>query len=97
MDCNGSGSYDAIVGGLDWIGQNYQLPGVISMSLTTPASPTLDAAVASLVDLVSTSHSRSGSNGVKDADAVVALASFAAARRAIRIQETPSYNTSRSL
>ncbi|GAQ87623.1 Subtilisin-related protease with thrombospondin repeats [Klebsormidium nitens] len=51
MDCNGSGSYDAIIGGLDWIGQNYQLPGVVSMSLTTPASPTLDAAVASLVDL----------------------------------------------
>lgn len=56
MDCNGSGTYDAIVGGLDWIGQNYQLPGVVSMSLTTPASPTLDAAVASLVNLVSQAY-----------------------------------------
>lgn len=50
LDCAGSGSLSGVLQGLDWIIANGQRPAVVNISLGSPASPSLDAAVARLVN-----------------------------------------------
>jgi subtilisin family serine protease len=45
LDCNGSGSYSAIIAGVDWVTKNAIKPAVANMSLGGSASTTLDTAV----------------------------------------------------
>jgi subtilisin family serine protease len=45
LDCNGSGSYSAIIAGVDWVTKNAHKPAVVNMSLGGTASAALDAAV----------------------------------------------------
>jgi subtilisin family serine protease len=45
LDCNGSGSYSAIIAGVDWVTKNAVKPAVANMSLGGSASATLDTAV----------------------------------------------------
>ncbi len=47
-DCNGSGSYSAIIAGVDWVTKNAVKPAVANMSLGGRPSATLDAAVKQL-------------------------------------------------
>ncbi|GAQ88137.1 Subtilisin-related protease with thrombospondin repeats [Klebsormidium nitens] len=49
MGCDGNGGYGNIIAGLDWIAANKQMPAVVSMSITTPTSVSLDQAVNNLV------------------------------------------------
>jgi subtilisin family serine protease len=46
LDCKGSGSYSAIIDGIDWVTKNAVKPAVANMSLGGPASSALNAAVA---------------------------------------------------
>jgi subtilisin family serine protease len=46
LDCQGSGSYSAIIDGIDWVTKNAVKPAVANMSLGGPASSALNAAVA---------------------------------------------------
>jgi subtilisin family serine protease len=46
LDCKGSGSYSAIIDGVDWVTRNAVKPAVANMSLGGPASSALNAAVA---------------------------------------------------
>jgi subtilisin family serine protease len=46
LDCNGSGSYSAIIDGVDWVTKNAVKPAVANMSLGGPVSSALNAAVA---------------------------------------------------
>jgi subtilisin family serine protease len=46
LDCNGSGSYSAIIDGIDWVTKNAVKPAVANMSLGGPTSSALNAAVA---------------------------------------------------
>ncbi|WDZ90039.1 S8 family peptidase [Nocardiopsis sp. HUAS JQ3] len=48
LDDNGSGSYDDVIAGIDWVAANAGPNAVANMSLGGPASPTLDEAVNSL-------------------------------------------------
>ncbi|WP_203935338.1 S8 family peptidase, partial [Virgisporangium ochraceum] len=45
LDCNGSGSYSAIIAGVDWVTRNAVKPAVANMSLGGGTSATLDTAV----------------------------------------------------
>jgi subtilisin family serine protease len=45
LDCNGSGSYSAIIAGVDWVTKNATKPAVANMSLGGSTSATLDTAV----------------------------------------------------
>jgi subtilisin family serine protease len=45
LDCKGSGSYSAIIAGVDWVTRNAHKPAVANMSLGGPASKSLDDAV----------------------------------------------------
>jgi hypothetical protein len=49
MGCDGNGGYGNIIAGLEWIAANKQMPAVVSMSITTPTSVSLDQAVNNLV------------------------------------------------
>jgi subtilisin family serine protease len=46
LDCKGSGSYSAIIDGIDWVTKNAVKPAVANMSLGGPVSSALNAAVA---------------------------------------------------
>src|SRR5688572_8333003 len=45
LDCNGSGSYSAIIAGVDWVTKNAVKPAVANMSLGGGTSASLDTAV----------------------------------------------------
>jgi subtilisin family serine protease len=45
LDCNGSGSYSAIIAGIDWVTRNAVKPAVANMSIGGPVSAALNAAV----------------------------------------------------
>jgi subtilisin family serine protease len=45
LDCNGSGSYSAIIAGVDWVTKNAVKPAVANMSLGGSVSTALNAAV----------------------------------------------------
>ncbi|WP_238010321.1 S8 family serine peptidase [Dactylosporangium sp. AC04546] len=49
LDCAGSGSYDGIIAGIDWVTANAQKPAVVNMSLGGGASVLLDQAVRSSI------------------------------------------------
>ena len=52
LNCDGTGSLSGVISGLSWIGQNYDgSPAVVNMSLGGGPSPSLDAAVQTLIDL----------------------------------------------
>jgi subtilisin family serine protease len=46
LDCDASGSYSAIIAGIDWVTANAVRPAVANMSIGGPVSKALDAAVA---------------------------------------------------
>ena len=45
LDCNGSGSYDGVIAGIDWVTDNAQLPAVANMSLGGGFSQAVNDAV----------------------------------------------------
>jgi subtilisin family serine protease len=45
LDCKGSGSYSAIIAGVDWVTKNAVKPAVANMSIGGPVSSALNAAV----------------------------------------------------
>lgn len=51
LGCNGSGTYSGVIAGLDWIAANHPagVPAVVNMSLSGPASSSLDTAVNNLI------------------------------------------------
>ncbi|KAK3265557.1 hypothetical protein CYMTET_25769 [Cymbomonas tetramitiformis] len=49
LDCDGFGSLSEILAALDWVEQNHVAPAVVSMSLASSASLTMDVAAADLV------------------------------------------------
>ena len=52
IDCDGSAQSSAVIAGLDWLAQNYQLPAVASMSLGSDSpNQALDDAVTAIIDL----------------------------------------------
>lgn len=52
IDCDGSAQSSAVIAGLDWLAQNYQLPAVASMSLGSDSpNIALDDAVTAIIDL----------------------------------------------
>jgi len=50
LDCNGSGSTESVVAGIDWVTKNAKKPAVANMSLGGGADAALDAAVKASVD-----------------------------------------------
>ncbi|CAM6098029.1 unnamed protein product [Calypogeia fissa] len=50
MDCDGLGTYGAVLASLDWISHNLIRPAVLSMSLATQASISIDQAVSNLIN-----------------------------------------------
>ncbi|KAJ7552075.1 hypothetical protein O6H91_06G040800 [Diphasiastrum complanatum] len=50
MSCDGSGNYGSILASLEWIGENAILPAVVSMSIATKASISIDQMVDNLVN-----------------------------------------------
>jgi subtilisin family serine protease len=49
LDCDGSGTYSAVIAGIDWVTRNRQLPAVANMSLGGGKSQALNDAVAGSV------------------------------------------------
>jgi subtilisin family serine protease/PKD repeat protein len=49
LDCSGSGTYDGVIAGIDWVTANRILPAVANMSLGGGASQAIDDAVAASV------------------------------------------------
>ncbi len=45
LDCGGSGTYDGVIAGVDWVTANHQSPAVANMSLGGSASQAVDDAV----------------------------------------------------
>ncbi len=49
LDCGGSGTYDGVIAGIDWVTQNHVKPAVANMSLGGGASQAVDDAVTASV------------------------------------------------
>jgi subtilisin family serine protease len=49
LDCAGSGTYDGVIAGIDWVTQNHVKPAVANMSLGGSASQAVDDAVTASV------------------------------------------------
>ncbi|MFD0557774.1 subtilisin family serine protease [Stackebrandtia endophytica] len=45
LDCNGSGTYEGVIEGIDWVTENATLPAVANMSLGGPADQAVNDAV----------------------------------------------------
>ncbi|RZS43068.1 subtilisin family serine protease [Herbihabitans rhizosphaerae] len=63
LDCGGSGSYEGIIAGIDWVTANAQKPAVANMSLGGFGSAALDDAVRRSVD-AGVSYSVAADNGI---------------------------------
>eukprot|EP00241_Pyramimonas_parkeae_P014877 CAMPEP_0114293936 /NCGR_PEP_ID=MMETSP0059-20121206/9855_1 /TAXON_ID=36894 /ORGANISM="Pyramimonas parkeae, Strain CCMP726" /LENGTH=2130 /DNA_ID=CAMNT_0001415673 /DNA_START=164 /DNA_END=6556 /DNA_ORIENTATION=- len=63
LDCYGRGSTQAVVAGIDWTETNHVKPAVATISLSGPASVTLDEASAALVAAGVTVTVPAGNNG----------------------------------
>lgn len=50
MGCDGSGAFGTIMAALEWVGRNHIRPAVLSMSIATTASISIDQAVNNLVN-----------------------------------------------
>ena len=50
LDCNGSGTTESVVGGIDWVTKNAKKPAVANMSLGGGTDIALDAAVKASID-----------------------------------------------
>jgi subtilisin family serine protease len=50
LDCQGSGSSEGVIAGMEWVANNAQAPAVANMSLGGGKDPNLDAAAKALVD-----------------------------------------------
>jgi subtilisin family serine protease len=50
LDCNGSGTTESVVGGIDWVTKNAKKPAVANMSLGGGTDTALDAAVKASID-----------------------------------------------
>jgi subtilisin family serine protease len=52
LDCSGSGTYSAVIAGIDWVAQNYVAgsPAVANLSLGGPISSSLDTAINALIN-----------------------------------------------
>lgn len=50
LDCQGSGSTESVVAGIDWVTANAKKPAIANMSLGGPADPALDAALKKSID-----------------------------------------------
>ncbi len=50
LDCNGGGTIDGVIGGVDWVTENAEGPSVANMSLGGGASAALDEAVEASVE-----------------------------------------------
>jgi subtilisin family serine protease len=66
LDCEGSGSYAAIIAGIDWVAANADGPAVANMSLGGSFSQALNEAIAAAVDSGVTFAIAAGNDG-KDA------------------------------
>lgn len=53
LACDGSGGYGNIINALDWLSYNAISPAVISMSLASPASISIDQAIMNFMDTTS--------------------------------------------
>jgi len=49
LDCSGAGTYSGIIAGIDWVTAHRLLPAVANMSLHTPASASVNTAVANSI------------------------------------------------
>jgi subtilisin family serine protease len=63
LDCEGSGSYAAIIGGIDWVAANADGPAVANMSLGGSFSQALNDAIAAAVDAGITFAIAAGNEG----------------------------------
>ncbi len=50
LDCNGSGTWSAVVAGVDWVTANHVKPAVANMSLGGGGNTTLDAAIGNSIN-----------------------------------------------
>jgi subtilisin family serine protease len=50
LDCNGSGTLEDVLEGMDWVAQNAAKPAVATMSLGASANPTINEAATRLAD-----------------------------------------------
>ncbi|MCG3207379.1 MAG: hypothetical protein FOGNACKC_00979 [Anaerolineae bacterium] len=85
LDCAGSGSYSAVIAGIDWVANNHSSPAVINMSLGGGFSTAVNDAVKRATDAGVTVVVAAGNS---NADAC--LSSPAAAPQAITVGATTS-------
>jgi len=50
LSCDGNGGYGNIINALDWLSYNAISPAIISMSLASPASISIDQAITNFMD-----------------------------------------------
>ncbi|WP_222853770.1 S8 family peptidase [Fodinicola acaciae] len=48
LDCNGSGTYENVIAGMDWVAKNAKKPAVANMSLGGPSDSNVDSAATAL-------------------------------------------------
>ncbi|WP_246486390.1 S8 family peptidase [Kribbella qitaiheensis] len=63
LDCNGSGTTESVVGGIDWVTKNAKKPAVANMSLGGGTDAALDAAVKASIDSGVTYAVAAGNDG----------------------------------
>ncbi|MEV4707725.1 S8 family serine peptidase [Actinoplanes sp. NPDC049316] len=85
LDCKGSGSYSAIIAGVDWVTRNAVKPAVANMSIGGPVSSALNSAVAKSIAAGVTYAVAAGNEGKNACNY-----SPASAREAITVGATDS-------
>jgi subtilisin family serine protease len=88
LDCKGSGSYSAIIAGVDWVTRNARKPAVANMSLGGPTSRALDDAVKKSIAAGVTYAVAAGNDNMK-----ACAQSPASAAPAITVAATDSTDT----
>eukprot|EP00667_Euglena_gracilis_P011490 EG_transcript_11740 len=63
LDCSGEGSSIAVINALNWIASTQPQPGVINLSLGSPASSAVDAAVQAVIALGFVAVTAAGNSG----------------------------------
>ena len=67
LDCNGFGSYSAIIAGVDWVTANRISPAVANMSLAGPPDSSLDQAVRNSINNAGVTYVVAAANSNSDA------------------------------
>ncbi|ADO70681.1 S8 family serine peptidase [Stigmatella aurantiaca] len=91
LDCNGEGTYEGVIAGVEWVTANHQSPAVANMSLGGGVSQALDDAVTQSINAGVTYAIAAGNDNANACNASPARAPAAVTVGSVDSRDTRSY------